>query len=145
MWLSSLQLCTLIASSVVPAPLFSDVYSSCESAYGMVKEEKEEYGRCVRAQMGRCGGNLEGAAAAEAARVERASAVNAAIVGRAGEKQAACSAAFTKTTRSLESWAQNSLGLPYTDTCTDEQKEAIGDRMGEIAKAREDAFKLNQE
>jgi len=150
MWGSCLQVCAIIAGAVVSIPEFSAVFDSCEGAYDVTMEEKDDYAQCVQSQLSRCGTNLEQSALRESERMIIANDFNRDLVVAAKETQKTCSSAFTNTRYSLESWSSNFATpgsgiteLPYTPSCTDLQKDQITSEIGDISAVRSEAFALS--
>ena len=140
MWCTSLKVASTFAGVFIQTPDLKDVYSSCNRAFDVTNDQRTSYVSCVEVQLGYCYMNLQSAADREAARVEKAREDNAVVVADARQNQIQCSSSFTSTRLSLQEWAKGGSSLPYRPGCSAEDRNTIGDNVGDVSAVRSEAF-----
>ncbi len=144
LWSTSLQICSSLASWVIPTPPFSTVVSHCQFAYDQASENKRQYEKCVDYQMSTCNSNLESAELDEWRRIKSIEASNSAFLIQLQSSSANCTSSIDHAKEIMTAWQSGGVGynVPLLPSCPAEQRELVKTMIGDQSTSKETTVSL---
>ncbi len=144
LWSTSLQICSSLASWVIPTPPFSTVVSHCQFAYDQASENKRQYEKCVDYQISTCNANLESAELDEWRRIKSIEASNSALLIHLQSSSANCTSSIDHSKAIMTAWQSGGIGynVPILPSCPAEQRELVKTMIGDQSISKETTVSL---
>jgi len=147
MWATSLKVASFISSYFIEVPPVDIMLTSCRGAYGITKEERVRYSRCVDVQLDWCNRNLHSHTAAETQKINVTADQNKLTVIDAERINTHCSDAYKSLRYALESWVSKGETVPlisdFESSCSAEDRKEVITSLGNINSFLTDAIAIS--
>ena len=111
-WGTTLRIANRLATGVIEAPSLDAVVDTCQTSFGITREERARYSECVESQMNECNSRLDDSIRNEDTRIHEVSKQNGAIVDRMVEAANSCSRSYAAFRDKTEEWTANGGRVP---------------------------------
>jgi len=142
LWLTSLQICTLITGQYIAIPTFQTVINHCQFGYDRTVEQQQLYTDCVNRQVKVCNIELVKYNTIETTRMEKNIQYNQQMLQTFQSLDSNCTTYYTNTKAIYNTWLNGGLNyeLSYDSDCVGTRKDTVASLLGDTSSSQQTIY-----